>query len=93
MALDLEFLKPNGVGVGWAPLLSLIILDVPKGAILLGRNIVYQWRNFCLFDIVHSVFWGSEYLVFTPDAQVLFLSGAIMLCTQHSAVQALPCGI
>jgi hypothetical protein len=28
--------------------------------------------------------------VCTPDAQILFLSGARMLHTQHSAVQALP---
>jgi hypothetical protein len=29
----------------------------------------------------------------TPDAQVLFLTGARMLNTQHSAVQALPGGV
>jgi hypothetical protein len=40
----------------------------------------------CLFDIVHSALWGSKYPVCTPDAQVLFLSGAHMLHTQHSAV-------
>jgi hypothetical protein len=27
----------------------------------------------CLFDIVHSALWGSEYPVCTPDTQVLFL--------------------
>jgi hypothetical protein len=47
----------------------------------------------CLFDIVHSALWGSKYPVCTPDAQVLFLSGARMLLTQHSAVQALPSGV
>jgi hypothetical protein len=47
----------------------------------------------CLFDIVHIAFWGSKYPVCTPDAQVLFLSGARMLHTQHSAVQALPSGV
>jgi hypothetical protein len=46
-----------------------------------------------LFDIVHSALWGSEYLVCTPYAQILFLSGACMLNTQHSAVQALPGGV
>jgi hypothetical protein len=44
----------------------------------------------CLFDIVHSALWGSKYPVYTPDTQVLFLSGARMLHTQHSAVQAHP---
>jgi hypothetical protein len=44
----------------------------------------------CLFDIVHSALWGSEYTVCTPDAQVLFVSGARMLHMQHSSVQALP---
>jgi hypothetical protein len=33
----------------------------------------------CLFDIVHTDLWGSEYTVCTPDAQVLLLSGARML--------------
>jgi hypothetical protein len=47
----------------------------------------------CLFDIVHSALWGSEYPVCTPDAQVLFLNGARMLHTQHSAVQALSGGV
>jgi hypothetical protein len=47
----------------------------------------------CLFDIVHSALWGSEYKVCTPDAQVLFLSRARMLHTQHSAVQALHSGV
>jgi hypothetical protein len=47
----------------------------------------------CLFDIVHSALWGSKYPVCTPDAQVLFLSGARMLHMQHSAVQALPSGV
>jgi hypothetical protein len=47
----------------------------------------------CLFDIVHSAIWGSEYPVCMPDTQVLFLSGAQMLHTQHSAVQALPSGV
>jgi hypothetical protein len=47
----------------------------------------------CLFDIVHSTLWGSKYPVCTPDAQVLFLSGARMLHTQYSAVQALPGGV
>jgi hypothetical protein len=47
----------------------------------------------CLFDIVHRALWGSEYPVCTPDAQVLFLSGARMLHTQHSAVQAHPDGV
>jgi hypothetical protein len=47
----------------------------------------------CLFDIVHSALWGFEYPVCTPDAQVLFLSGARMLHTQHSAVQTLPGGV
>jgi hypothetical protein len=42
----------------------------------------------CPFDIVHSAFWGSKYPVCTPDTQVLFLSRARMLHTQHSAVQA-----
>jgi hypothetical protein len=47
----------------------------------------------CLFDIVHSALWGSEYPVCTPDAlEVLFFSGARMLHTQHSAVQAHPGG-
>jgi hypothetical protein len=43
--------------------------------------------------IVHSALYGSEYPVCTSDAQVLFLSGARMLHTQHSAVQALPGGV
>jgi hypothetical protein len=47
----------------------------------------------CLFDVVHSALWGSEYPVCTTDAKVLFLSGARMLHTQHSAVQALPSGV
>jgi hypothetical protein len=47
----------------------------------------------CLFDIVHSALWGSEYPVCTPDTQVLFLCGACMLHTQHSAVQAHPGGV
>jgi hypothetical protein len=44
----------------------------------------------CLFDIVHSALWGFGYPVCTPDTQVLFLSGARMLLTQHSAVQVHP---
>jgi hypothetical protein len=47
----------------------------------------------CLFDIVHSALWGSEYPVCRSDAQVLFLSGARMLHMHHSAVQALPGGV
>jgi hypothetical protein len=47
----------------------------------------------CLFDIVYSALWGSQYPVCTPDAQMLFLSGACMLHTQHSAVQTLPGGV
>jgi hypothetical protein len=27
----------------------------------------------CLFDIIHSALWGSEYLVCTPDAQGVFV--------------------
>jgi hypothetical protein len=46
----------------------------------------------CLFDIIHSALWNTKYPVCTPSAQVLFLSGARMLHTQHSAVQAHPGG-
>jgi hypothetical protein len=46
-----------------------------------------------LFDFVQGALWGSEYPVRTSDAQVLFLSGACMLHTQQSVVQAHPGGV
>jgi hypothetical protein len=54
---------------------------------------VFSNGGTCLFDIVHSALWGSKYPVCAPDAQVLFLSGARMLHTQHSAVQTHPGGV
>jgi hypothetical protein len=57
------------------------------------RIMLFTNGGTCLFDIIHSALWGSEYPVCTPDAQVLFLSGGRMLYTQHSAVQALPSGV
>jgi hypothetical protein len=66
--------------------------------VLTKISLLQQYKMFtnggtCLFDIVHSALWGSEYPVCTPDAQVLFLNGARMLHAQRSAVQALPSGV
>jgi hypothetical protein len=57
------------------------------------HNCLFTSAGTCLFHIVHGALWGSKYPVCAPDAQVLFLSGARMLHTQHSAVQALPSGV
>jgi hypothetical protein len=57
-----------------------------------GSMVMFTNGGTCLFDIVHSAVWGYKYPVCTPDTQVLFLSGALMLYTQHSAVKALPGG-
>jgi hypothetical protein len=61
---------------------------------LISNNVIelllFTNSGTCLFDIVHSALWGSEYPVCTPDTQVLFLSGAHMLHTQQSAVQVHP---
>jgi hypothetical protein len=58
------------------------------------KKMLFTNGGTCLFDIVHSALWGSEYPVCTLDTQVLFLtiSGACMLHTQHSSVQAHPGG-
>jgi hypothetical protein len=71
-----------------------LIIDVairPSVPYLISHRVmvVYQYGRTCLFDIIHSALWGSKYPVCTPDAQVLFLSGARTLHMLHSTVQAL----
>jgi hypothetical protein len=69
------------------------IHNVCKKVIKFLMFVCFSNGGTCLFDIVHSALWGSKYPDCTPDAQVLFLSGARMLHTQHSAVQAHPGGV
>jgi hypothetical protein len=77
-------------------LLKLVYCCITIYVEVLKKNWSISWKMLftnggtCLFDIFHSALWGSKYPVCMPDAQVLFLSGARMLHTQHSTVQALP---
>jgi hypothetical protein len=68
-------------------LLILCMLLALAIGVTLPLRLLFTNGGTCLFDIVHSALWGSQYPVCTPDTQVLFLSGACMLHTQHSAVQ------